>query len=72
MKISKIYYSTLIGENKMETQLITIPIKTDMDTSQLLDIVLNQIAQTIADEIVSYGNEAEVEEDDITIETLDD
>jgi hypothetical protein len=55
-----------------QTQLITIPVKTDMDASQLLDIVLNQIAQTIADEIESYGNEAEVDEDDITIEIIDD
>ncbi len=55
----------------METQLITIPVKTDMDASQLLDLITSQIVQTIADEIESYGNEAEVEEDDISVETLD-
>ena len=37
----------------METQLITIPITTDMDASQLLDIVNTQISQMLEDEIES-------------------
>ena len=56
----------------METQLITIPVITDMDTAQLLDIINTQIAQIISDEIVSYGYEAEVEETEICVEPLED
>ena len=46
----------------METQIITIPVTTDMDGAQLLDIVNTQISQMISDEIESYGYEAEVDE----------
>ena len=55
----------------MGTQLITIPVATDMDTAQLLDIVNSQISQMLADEIESYGYEAEVDENEITVESLD-
>ena len=56
----------------METQLITIPVTTDMDTAQLLDIINTQIAQIISDEIESYGYEAEVDEHEIAVEVLED
>ena len=55
----------------METQIITIPVVTDIDTAQLLDIVNTQIAQMLADEIESHGYEAEVEEHDISVEILE-
>jgi hypothetical protein len=55
----------------METQIITIPITTDMDTSQLLDVVNTQIAQMIADEIESYGYEVEVDENEIAVESVE-
>ncbi len=55
----------------METQLITIPVTTDMDAAQLLDIVNTQISQMISDEIESYGYEAEVDENEITVESLE-
>ena len=56
----------------METQLITIPVTTDMDTAQLLDIVNSQISQMIVDEIESYGYEVEVDENEIAVEPADD
>ena len=56
----------------METQIITIPVTTDMDATQLLDIVNTQISQLISDEIESYGYEAEVDENEITVESIDD
>jgi len=55
----------------METQLVTIPLTTDMDTAQLLDIINSQISQMIIDEIESYGYEAEVDENEITVEPSD-
>jgi len=55
-------------DKTMETQLITIPVTTDMDTAQLLDIVNTQIAQILEDEIESYGYEVEVDENEITVE----
>ena len=56
----------------METQIITIPVTTDMDATQLLDIVNTQISQLISDEIESYGYEAEVDDNEITVESIDD
>jgi len=55
----------------METQLITIPITTDMDASQLLDIVNTQISQMLEDEIESYGYEVNVDENEITVESAE-
>jgi len=55
----------------METQLITIPVVTDMDTAQLLDIINTQISQMLEDEIESYGYEVEVDENEITVETAE-
>ena len=55
----------------METQLVTIPLTTDMDTAQLLDIINSQISQMIIDEIESYGYEVEVDENEITVEPSD-
>ena len=56
----------------METYIVTIPITTDMDSAQLLDIVNSQISQIINDEIESYGYEVEVDENEITVENVDD
>ena len=56
----------------METYIVSIPITTDMDSAQLLDIVNTQISQIINDEIESYGYEVEVDENEITVENVDD
>ena len=58
-------------DKTMETQLITIPVVTDMDTAQLLDIVNTQISQILEDEIESYGYEVEVDENEITVEAAE-
>lgn len=55
----------------MESQMITIPLTTDMDTAQLLDIINTQISQMIVDEIESYGYEVEVDENEIVVEPVD-
>ena len=56
----------------METYIVSIPITTDMDSAQLLDIVNTQISQMMNDEIESYGYEVEVDENEITVENIDD
>lgn len=56
----------------MEAQLITIPVVTDMDPAQLLDIINTQISQMLEDEIESYGYEVEVDENEICVEVVDD
>lgn len=55
----------------METYIVTIPITTDMDSAQLLDIINTQISQMVNDEIESYGYEVEVDENEITVEVVD-
>tara|TARA_A100001201_G_scaffold122663_1_gene106547 strand:- start:196 stop:366 length:171 start_codon:yes stop_codon:yes gene_type:complete len=55
----------------METYIVTIPITTDMDSAQLLDIINTQISQIVNDEIESYGYEVEVDENEITVENVD-
>lgn len=55
----------------METYLVTIPISTDMDATQLLDILNSQISQVLVDEIESYNYEIEVDENEITVEKTD-
>jgi len=55
----------------METYIVTIPITTDMDSAQLLDIINTQISQMVNDEIESYGYEVEVDENEITVEEVD-
>ncbi len=55
----------------METYIVTIPINTDMDASQLLDIINSQIAQMVIDEIESYSYEVEVDENEISVENVD-
>jgi len=67
----EIYYYTP-GAIAMETYIVTIPITTDMDSAQLLDIVNTQISQIVNDEIESYGYEVEVDENEITVENVDD
>ena len=56
----------------METYIVTIPITTDMDASQLLDIINSQISQMVIDEIESYSYEVEVDENEISVENVDD
>lgn len=56
----------------METYIVSIPITTDMDSAQLLDILSTQIAQMISDEIESYSYEVEVDENEIVVENVDD
>ena len=56
----------------METYIVSIPITTDMDQTQLLDIINTQISQMINDEIESYGYEIEVDENEISVENVDD
>ena len=51
----------------METQVITIPVQTTMDPSQLLDIAM-EIAERLREEIESYGEEAEIDEEEICVE----
>ena len=55
----------------METYIVSIPITTDMDSAQLLDIINTQISQMVNDEIESYGYEVEVDENEITVENVD-
>ena len=50
----------------METQVITIPVRSDIDPSQLLDIAI-EMAESLISEIESYGCEAEVDEADICV-----
>ncbi len=51
-------------------QIITIPVHTDMDPSQLLDIAI-ELAARLQDEIESYGEEASVLEEEISVEDGD-
>ena len=50
----------------METQVITIPVKTDIDPSQLLDIAI-ELAEDLVGTIESYGAEAEVDEAEVCV-----
>ena len=50
----------------METQVITIPIVTTMDPSQLFDLAL-ELAERLMDEIESYGEEAEFDEGEVCV-----
>ncbi len=50
----------------MQTQVITIPVKTDIDPSQLLDIAL-ELAEDLIGAVESYGSEAEVDESEICV-----
>ena len=66
------YIITHQEKTPMETYIVSIPITTDMDQTQLLDIINTQISQMINDEIESYGYEIEVDENEITVENVDD
>ena len=55
----------------METYIVSIPLTTDMDSAQLLDILNTQIAQMISDEIESHGYEIEIDENEISVEDQD-
>ena len=47
-------------------QIVTIPVRSDIDPAQLLDIVLEFIPQ-LQDEIESYGEEATIDEDEVSV-----
>ena len=50
----------------METQVITIPVRSDIDPSQLLDIAI-ELAEDLVQTVESYGCEAEVDEAEICV-----
>jgi len=50
----------------MENQVITIPVQTDMDPSQLFDLAL-ELADRLKDEIEAYGEDAEIDEDEVCV-----
>jgi hypothetical protein len=50
----------------MDTHIIKIEIKTDMDQSQLFDIIL-EMSERIVDEIESYDEEAEIDESQVSV-----
>jgi len=52
--------------NTKETQIITIPVETNIDQWQLLEIVL-ELAERLKDEIDCNGGEATIDEDEISI-----
>ena len=54
----------------MENYVITIPIETSMDPSQLLDLIY-EIAERLSEEIESYNEEAEIDECEISVEAGD-
>ena len=50
----------------MENIIITIPIQTSMDLSQLLSIV-QELAEQLKDDIESYDEEVDINEDEICV-----
>jgi len=55
----------------METQIITIPVHTDIDPSLLLEIAI-ELAMNIENEIESHGGEGRVMEEEVSVEAGDD
>ena len=49
-------------------KIITIKLKSDIDASELLDILNNEILPQINDEIESYGEDCLILEDETTVE----
>ena len=56
--------------NMENVQIITIPVRSDIDPSTLLDIAIS-LADNIADTIESYGEEATILEEEISVEDGD-
>ena len=52
--------------NIKQTQIITIPVETDIDQEQLLEIVL-ELAERLRDEIECYGGEATIDEQEVSV-----
>ncbi len=50
-------------------QVVTIPITTDIDPAELLDIIIG-MKDDIIERIEQQGIEAEIEEEDITVELV--
>lgn len=57
------------GKNKMETQYITIEIKTNLEGSELLDLVIDMVAPAIIQEVNCYGEKAIINEEEICVGT---
>jgi hypothetical protein len=53
-----------------EVQIVTFPVHTDIDASQLLDIIIELRAQ-IEDEILTYGHFARILDEEISVESGD-
>jgi hypothetical protein len=51
-----------------EVQIVTVPVHSDVDSSQLLDIFIEMIAH-IEDEILTYGSFARILEEEISVES---
>ena len=54
----------------METQKITIIIQSDIDQSTLLDIV-NELSESLVEEIETYGESADLIESETSVESID-
>ena len=57
------------GKNKMETQYITIEVQTNLDTSELLDLVIDMVEPAIIQEIRQHGERAIIDEEKVCIGT---
>jgi len=54
-----------------QVQIITIPVHTDIDASVVLEVAIS-LKEAIEDLIESYGYEAHVNEEEISVEDGDD
>ena len=53
-----------------QTHVVTIPVHTDLDIEQLLDVIKSPILQEIANEIKSLGYEANIDEKQVTAQSV--
>ena len=53
-------------DKNIPTQIIKIPVQSNIDPAQLLDIILEFIPQ-LQDEIESNGEETTIDEDEVTV-----
>ena len=53
-----------------QTHVVTIPVRTDLDIEQLLDVIKSPILQEIANEIRSLGYEANIDEKQVTAQSI--
>ena len=57
-------------EDENTVQIITIPVRTTMDPAELLDIAI-KIGEELGDWIGTYGEEATILEEEISVECGD-